>query len=173
MAIYTTVHNRYNRCRTVTMRSNSGSRASQKVAQMQAPLPSRALPHANYHKHVARTFSSSHSLQSSPDMISLLRFKHGQHMPLEFRGTALLDPPGRGIRFAVYPIGRRAGAIVICEVTIDALRKIGGNVDVTADEMMNIFELHKAEFHAITSAKFDEGEYRPTVTAADLPSART
>jgi hypothetical protein len=89
-------------------------------------------------------------------------------MPLEFRGVALADPPGRGVRFAGYPVRARVGAIVICEVTVDALRTLGAVPDATPDELMGIFELHKEQIFEIASARFDEGAHRPRVTAGDL-----
>lgn len=89
-------------------------------------------------------------------------------MPLEFRGVALIDPPARGVRFAGYPQGGREGAIVICEVTVDALRALSGLPDPTAEELMGVFELHKEAIFKFASAKFDEGAYRPRVTSDDF-----
>lgn len=89
-------------------------------------------------------------------------------MPLEFRGIALIDPPARGVRFAGYPKGGREGAIVICEVTVDALRTLSGLSDPIPEELMGAFELYKEAIFQIASAKFDEGMHRPRVTSNEL-----
>jgi hypothetical protein len=67
-------------------------------------------------------------------------------MPLEFRGLAIIDPPGRGIRFAGYPMSTRNVPLAICEATADALRIIAGLAHASIDELMGIFELHKANY---------------------------
>jgi hypothetical protein len=89
-------------------------------------------------------------------------------MPLDFRGVALIDPPARGVRFAGYPRGGREGSMVICEVTVEALRTLGGLPDATPDELMGVFEIRKEAIFQVASAKFDEGTYRPRVTSSDL-----
>ena len=89
-------------------------------------------------------------------------------MPLEFRGLALPDPPGRAIRFAGYPVGGRNMAIVVCEVTTELLRALAGLPDANSGELMGIFEIHKEEIFARCSAKFDAGDYRPIVGVADF-----
>jgi hypothetical protein len=89
-------------------------------------------------------------------------------MPLEFRGIALLDPPGRGIRFAGYPLKAKEGAIVICEVTVDALCVLSGLADPTPEELMGAFELHKEMIFEVASARFDNCAHRPRVTASDV-----
>ena len=89
-------------------------------------------------------------------------------MPLEFRGLALMDPPGRGVRFAGYPTARQNLPMVICEVSAEALREIAGLPDATFNELIGIFEIHKERILAAASAKFDAGEHRPQVTVGDL-----
>ncbi len=79
-----------------------------------------------------------------------------------------MDPPGRGVRFAGYPTSARGSPMVICEVTMDALRAIGGLPETTPEELEGIFELHKVAILEIASAKFERGEYRPIVTAGDF-----
>jgi hypothetical protein len=87
---------------------------------------------------------------------------------LEFRGIGLLDPPARGVRFAGYPQGGREGIIVICEVTVDALRHLGGLIDPTPDDLMGVFESYRDAICQVASLKFDEGAYRPRITLTDL-----
>jgi hypothetical protein len=99
--------------------------------------------------------------------------KKGFAVPLDFRGVALIDPPARGVRFAGYPRGGREGAIVICEVTVEALRTLGGLPDATPDELMGVFEIHKETIFQVASAKFDEGAHRPRITSGDLEFATT
>jgi hypothetical protein len=89
-------------------------------------------------------------------------------MPLEFRGLAIMDPPGRGIRFAGYPVAIRSSPLVICQVSIEALRVLGGMQDASAEEAAGIFEVYREAILKIASEKFDRGEHRPTVTVADL-----
>ena len=89
-------------------------------------------------------------------------------MPLEFRGLAIMDPPGRGVRFAGYPTSRQRLPMVICEVSAEALRAVGGLPDASFDELMGIFEIHKDQILAVASAKYDAGDHRPCVTADDF-----
>jgi hypothetical protein len=89
-------------------------------------------------------------------------------VPLEFRGLAIMDPPGRGVRFAGYPTSRQNLPMVICEVSAEALRAIGGLPAATYDELMGIFELHKKQILAVASAKFDAGEHRPIIAEHDF-----
>lgn len=89
-------------------------------------------------------------------------------MALEFRGLAIMDPPGRGVRFAGYSTVSRNLSPVICEVTADALRILGNLPEGSIAELMGIFEIHKEDILKIASAKFDEGEYRPLITAKDF-----
>jgi hypothetical protein len=91
-------------------------------------------------------------------------------VPLEFHGLAIVDPPGRGIRFAGYPTAGRNMPLVVCEVSADALRFIGGLPDATYDELISIFGLHMNAIVRIASEKFDHGEIRPSVTSVDLVS---
>ena len=89
-------------------------------------------------------------------------------MPLEFRGLAIMDPPGRGVRFAGYPISRIKPPMVICEVSAGALRALGELPDASEGELMGIFEIHKDRILTLASAKFDAGEHRPFITSADF-----
>jgi hypothetical protein len=89
-------------------------------------------------------------------------------VPLEFQGLAIMDPPGRGVRFAGYPPSRQNHLMVICEVTAEALRAIGGLPDASNDELMEIFELHKEQILAVASARFDAGEHRSIITERDF-----
>jgi hypothetical protein len=79
-----------------------------------------------------------------------------------------MDPPGRGVRFAGYPASRQNLPMVICEVSAEALRAIGGLPDAAYDELMGIFELHRKQILAVASAKFDAGEQRPIITEHDF-----
>jgi len=89
-------------------------------------------------------------------------------MPLEFRGSASLDPPKRGVRFAGYPISARQSAMVICEVSTDALRLLAEMPDATGEELMGVFEIYKDTILTIASRKFDDGDMRPRITDKDL-----
>jgi hypothetical protein len=89
-------------------------------------------------------------------------------MPLEFRGLAIMDPPGKAIRFAGYPKGRRDGSIAICEVSIYVLRALAANPGASPAELMDAFERYKEAIFEVASRKFDEGETRPRVSAVDL-----
>ena len=89
-------------------------------------------------------------------------------MPLEFRGAASMDPPRRQVRFAGYPIASREHAMVICEVSTDALRLLGEMPDASSEELMGVFEIHKDAILAIASRKFDKGDMRPRITDKDV-----
>jgi hypothetical protein len=89
-------------------------------------------------------------------------------VPLELRGLAIMDPPGRGVRFAGYPTSRIKPPMVICEVSAGALRTVGGMPDASFGELMGIFEIYKDQILAVASAKYDAGEHRPCVTADDF-----
>jgi hypothetical protein len=89
-------------------------------------------------------------------------------MPLEIRGTAIADPAGRAIRFAGYPIGGRIGAIIICEVSAEALRFLGGDPHAGDDELLIIFAAHQEAIFKIASDRFDDGDHRPRLTVQDF-----
>lgn len=89
-------------------------------------------------------------------------------MPLEMRGAAIVDPAGRAVRFAGSPIGRRTEAIVICEVTGEALRHIGNAPRAAGDKLLEIFEEYKSEIFRVASFHFDNGQHRPQVVISDL-----
>ena len=78
-----------------------------------------------------------------------------------------MDPPGRGVRFAGYPTSRQNLPMVICEVSAEALREVGGLPDASLNELIGVFEIHKERILAVASAKFDAGSHRPLVTADD------
>jgi hypothetical protein len=92
-------------------------------------------------------------------------------MPLEFRGSASMDPPRRGIRFAGYPASVRRSSMVICEVSTEALRLLGGMPDANSEELMGVFEIYRDTILAIASRKFDNGELRPRITDRDIVSS--
>jgi hypothetical protein len=79
-----------------------------------------------------------------------------------------MEPPARAVRFAGYPSGGQEIAVVVCEVTVDALQTLSGAMELTHNEAMGVFELHKELIFEVASAKFDEGAFRPRVTASDL-----
>jgi hypothetical protein len=58
--------------------------------------------------------------------------------------------------------------MVICEVSAEAVRAVGGLPDASFDELMGIFEIHKDQILAVASAKYDAGDHRPCVTADDF-----
>jgi hypothetical protein len=89
-------------------------------------------------------------------------------MPLEFKGRALMDPPGRGVRFAGYPMHTRSSALVICQISVEALREIGRMPDANPEEVVRIFENFKDSIHRTASGIYDLGDLRPTITAADV-----
>jgi hypothetical protein len=89
-------------------------------------------------------------------------------MPLEVRGTAIVDPAGRSVRFASYPVGKLAEAIVICEITSETLRHFGNDPNADKDELLGVFEIHKDTILMAASKLFDEGHQRPQVTMADF-----
>jgi hypothetical protein len=88
-------------------------------------------------------------------------------MPLEFRGAAIADPAGRNVRFAGYPMKRKSGSIVVCEITAEALRLLDGQ----GTDLVAIFECHKAVICEIASSQFDEGVLRPRLTKDDVSEA--
>jgi len=94
-------------------------------------------------------------------------------MPLEMRGAAIVDPAGRTVRFAGFPTGRRTEAIVICEVTGEALRHIGNAPGAAGDKLLEIFEEYKSEIFRVASYHFDNGQHRPKVTISDLQNLGT
>jgi hypothetical protein len=85
-------------------------------------------------------------------------------MPLVFRGTPILDSLGQSLRFAGCALTNRPHPLVICEVSGDALRVLGGVKDAAAEQLLDLFEQHKAIICSIASERFDAGEYRPLVT---------
>lgn len=89
-------------------------------------------------------------------------------MPLEFRGSASMDPPRRGVRFAGYPTSSRHPPMVICEVSTEALRLLGEMPNASSEELMGVFEIHKDSILAIASRKFDKGDLRPRITEKDV-----
>lgn len=91
-----------------------------------------------------------------------------KNMPLEFRGVASMDPPKRGVRFAGYPKSSRHPPMIICEVSIEALRLLGESPDASSEELMGVFEIYKETILAIASRKFDKGEMRPRITDKDI-----
>lgn len=103
-----------------------------------------------------------------PPDVGFFQAETGEAMPLEFRGSASLDPPQRGVRFAGYPKSGRQSAMVICEVSTDVLRHLGEMPDATSEELMGVFEIYKETILTIASKKFDMGEMRPRITDKDL-----
>ena len=91
-------------------------------------------------------------------------------MPLEFRGAAVIDPPGRSIRFAGIPIGGRQSAMVICEVSSAALRSLCDIPPADRESLLRAFHEHEKRIWAAASRKFDQGEHRPVVLLEDLAS---
>jgi hypothetical protein len=89
-------------------------------------------------------------------------------MPLEFRGTASMDPPKRGVRFAGFPISSRQAPMVVCEISIEALRLLGEMPDASSEQLMGVFEIYKETILAIASSKFDQGDMRPRITDRDF-----
>jgi hypothetical protein len=89
-------------------------------------------------------------------------------MPLEVRGTVIADPAGRAIRFAGYPIGGRVGAIIICEVSAEALRFLGGDLHAEKEQLLMIFAAHQEAIFKIASDRFDDGDHRPRLTIQDF-----
>jgi hypothetical protein len=67
-------------------------------------------------------------------------FAHGgdEDMPLEFRGSASIDPPKRGMRLSGYPISSQHPAMVICEVSTEALRLLGEMPDANSEQLMGV-----------------------------------
>lgn len=88
--------------------------------------------------------------------------------PLEFRGSDSLDPPKRSTRLAGYPISARRSAMVICEVSTDALRLLAEMPDATSEGVGGGFKIYKDTILIITSSKFDNGDMRPWITDRDL-----
>ena len=89
-------------------------------------------------------------------------------MPLELLGSASIDPSKHGVRFAGYPMPSRHPSMVLCEISTEALRRLGGMPDATSDELMGVFEIYKDTILAIASGKFDQGDMRPRITNKDL-----
>lgn len=89
-------------------------------------------------------------------------------MPLEFRSAAVIDPPGRSVRFAGVPIGSRQSAMVICEISSAALQSLCGVPYTDREGLLNAFNAHKERIWAVASEKFDQGEHRPIISLADL-----
>ena len=89
-------------------------------------------------------------------------------MPLEFRGPASMDPPKRSVRFAGYPVTNRRPPMVVCEVSMEALRVLGEMPDASSEELMGVFEIYRDTILTIASRKFDKGEMRPRITDKDL-----
>jgi hypothetical protein len=97
-----------------------------------------------------------------------LRAGEMRGMPLEFRGSASMDPPRRRVRFAGYPISARHPSMVICEVSTEALRLLGEMPDASGEQLMGVFEIYKDTILAIASRKFDKGETCPRITDKDV-----
>jgi hypothetical protein len=130
----------------------------------------------------ASRFSVIHTILSQPKIRPMRRFatftggakpvyfsrEEIPHMSLEFRGAASMDPPQRGVRFAGYPVSSRHSAMVICEVSTDALRLLGEMPDANGEELMGLFEIYKETILAIASRKFDKGDMRPRITGKDI-----
>ena len=89
-------------------------------------------------------------------------------MPLEFRGIAVTGPKCREVRFAGYATLHQSSAVVICQVTAEALRSLGKAPNATGDEILDIFECHKERIFRVASQQFDNGWHRPLVTIDDL-----
>jgi hypothetical protein len=89
-------------------------------------------------------------------------------MPLEVRGVAIADPAGRAVRFAGVPIGGRAGIVIVCEVTAEALRFLADNSHAEKDELLGIFAANQEAIFKIASNQFDDGDHRPRVTIEDF-----
>lgn len=93
-------------------------------------------------------------------------------MPLEFRGSASMDPPRRRVRFAGYPVSARHPSMVICEVSTEALRLLGELPDANGEELMGVFEIYKDAILAVASRKFDNGDMRPRITDKDVKAGQ-
>jgi hypothetical protein len=89
-------------------------------------------------------------------------------MPLEFRGAAVIDPPGRSIRFAGVPVGSRQSAMVICEVPSAVLRALCDVPHTDREGLLRVFNEHRNRIWEAASQKFDEGEHRPIISLEDL-----
>lgn len=91
-----------------------------------------------------------------------------RNVPLEFRGMALMDPPKRRIRFAGYLGPSRSAKMVICAVSVDALKALASDEDLSDSEVMGVFEMHKEAIFAAASAQYDAGSFRPHIELKDL-----
>lgn len=89
-------------------------------------------------------------------------------MPLEFRGAAVTDPPGRNVRFAGFPVGGRPSAMVVCEISYRALQSLTGGVNTDRHDLLGTYEMHKNRIWEIASRKFDQGDFRPRISVDDL-----
>ena len=89
-------------------------------------------------------------------------------MPLEFHGVAASEATAQAVRFIGYSTKARLSAGVICEVTHEALRLLSQKYG--SDELIFNFADCASLVFEIASAKFDEGSFRPRVTAHDVLS---
>jgi hypothetical protein len=89
-------------------------------------------------------------------------------MPLEFWGLAITNPSARGVRFTAHPNAGTGAALVICEVSADALLQLGRLPDASEEELMGIFELYKEVILEIVTKKYLSGVARPMVTVTDV-----
>jgi len=89
-------------------------------------------------------------------------------VPLEFRGLAVLDPNGKQVRFAGYPVEHGSTRIVICQVSTEALRTLGNIAKPSEEELLDVFDVYSDEIFQIASEQFDGGAHHPSVTMADL-----
>lgn len=85
-------------------------------------------------------------------------------MPL-FRAAGELISDPEGVRFPMKD--EAAGKDIPCLVTFEFLQARSGIGAVDAQEMIEEFEIYRAEIEEFASRKYDLGDSQPRITKAD------
>lgn len=85
-------------------------------------------------------------------------------MPL-FRAAGELVSDPDGVRFPMKD--EAAGKSVGCLVTFEYLQDRSGTTSGNAQDMIEEFEIYRAEIEEFASRKYDRGEDPPRITKAD------
>jgi hypothetical protein len=88
-------------------------------------------------------------------------------MPL-FRAAGELISDSDGVRFPMKD--EAADKDVPCLVTFEFLQARSGIGAVDAQEMIEEFEIYRAEIEEFASRKYDRGDSEPRITKEDAPS---
>jgi len=80
-----------------------------------------------------------------------------------------LIPDAEGVRFPMRD--EAAGKAVPCLATVEFIQDRSGTSSMDAQEMVEEFEIYRAEIEEFASRKYDRGEVEPRITKADITSS--